>query len=118
MNIGIIGTRFNGELCPKLMSSYLPENCTMIISGGAVGVDKCAVECAIINNIPYKEILPNYSFFGKQAPLVRNVSIVKESDKVIAFWDHKSRGTAHTIRECIRLKVPVEIVGIDCIVKN
>jgi hypothetical protein len=32
---------------------------------------------------------------------------------VIAFWDGKSRGTAHTIGEARRRGIPVEVVSAD-----
>lgn len=113
MTIGVIGTRNVTGVSLELFSKYIPNNCTLIISGGARGVDRIAKEYANENGIPIREILPDYDFFGRKAPIVRNTTIVKSVDKVVAFWDYRSRGTAHAIRECIRLDVPVKIIAIS-----
>lgn len=112
MKLGIIGSRQAKALGYDDIRENIPDNCTMIISGGAVGVDTMAEIVAKQMNINFKKILPDYKIFGRTAPLVRNSEIVKQSDKIIAFWDHKSTGTAHAIRECIRLNKPVEIISI------
>jgi hypothetical protein len=43
-----------------------------IVSGGAIGIDRCAKEYAIRNNITLREFLPEYNKFGRSAPLKRN----------------------------------------------
>ena len=40
MKIAIIGSRNLTVLHPE---HYIPSNCTEIVSGGAVGIDSCAV---------------------------------------------------------------------------
>lgn len=72
---------------------------TEIISGGAKGVDTLAKRFAEENNILWKEYLPDYKQFGKQAALQRNTLIVEDSDVIIAFWDGHSRGTKDTIKK-------------------
>ena len=35
-----------------------------------------------------------------------------EADLVLAFWDMSSHGTAHTITECIRRRIPVKVIDL------
>jgi hypothetical protein len=44
--------------------------------------------------------------------LTRNIKMVKACDRVIAFWDGFSYGTAHTIAWAVRLKKPVQIYSV------
>ncbi len=44
-------------------------------------------------------IRPEYDKFpAKSAPIIRNETIVKMSDILLAFWDGKSKGTLSTIK--------------------
>lgn len=77
-------------------------NATEIIHGGAVGVDSIAEDAAEQCQIPTRVLRPDYKAHAncpKYAPLARNIEIVKLSDLVIAFWDGKSKGTLHTIKQ-------------------
>lgn len=112
MKVAIIGSRNAGKLTVFKISQHVPADCTQIISGGATGVDSLAEQYARENNIPFVEVTPDYKIFGRQAPLVRNSKIVELADKVLAFWDYQSKGTAHTISECVRLNVPFEIISL------
>ena len=44
--------------------------------------------------------LPEYSRYGRGAPLKRNPQIIEYADVVIAFWDGKSKGTKYVIDNC------------------
>ena len=112
MKVAIIGTRDAAGFKSEQITEHLPKECSVIISGGAVGIDTAAEHYAKEHSIPFRKILPDYSMFGKRAPLVRDTQIVKEADLVLAFWDMKSRGTSFTIAECIRLGVAVQIIKI------
>lgn len=94
MKVAVIGSR---NITVENLGDYLPEGTSEIISGGAVGVDRCAKVYAAEHNIKYTEFLPEYSRYGKAAPLKRNEQIVMYADTVIAFWDGHSRGTKYTI---------------------
>lgn len=109
MKIAIIGSR---SVVVENIGEYLSKGVTEIVSGGAKGVDTCAKNYAIQNNINLKEFLPEYNKYGKAAPLKRNLQIVEYADEIIAFWDGKSRGTKYVIDACERLgkKVSVFIV--------
>ena len=84
MKIAVIGSR---GLTVSNLEKYLPKETTEIVSGGAVGIDTCAKEYAIKNNIKLIEFLPEYEKYGRSAPLRRNLSIIDYADCVIAFWD-------------------------------
>ena len=97
MKLAIIGSR---QLNISDLSGYIPPQVTEIVSGGARGIDTCAKEYALANNLKYTEFLPEYQKYGRYAPLKRNTQIINYADRVIAFWDGKSKGTAFVIKEC------------------
>lgn len=97
MKLAIIGSR---NLIVENFDTYIPENTTEIVSGGARGIDTCAAKYAETNGIKLTVFLPEYNLYGKSAPLKRNLSIITYSDCVLAFWDGKSRGTKFVIDNC------------------
>lgn len=107
MKIAIIGSR---NIFIDDLGKYLPENVTEIVSGGAKGVDKCARKYAENHNIKITEFLPEYSKYGKAAPLKRNIQIIEYADEVLAFWNGKSKGTKHVIDSCEKLGKKVTVI--------
>ena len=97
MKIAIIGSR---NLKVEALDEYLPSEVSEIVSGGAVGIDSCAREYAIRNEIKLTEFLPEYDKYKRGAPIVRNRKIVEYADEVIALWDGESRGTLSVIKYC------------------
>mgnify|MGYP000350227976 FL=1 len=69
MKIAVIGSR---SLVVNNLEKYLPKDVDEIVSGGAIGIDRCAKEYAIRNNITLREFLPEYNKFGRSAPLKKN----------------------------------------------
>ena len=110
MKLAIIGSR---SLTNVDIRKYLPEGVTEIVSGGAKGVDTCAERYAKANGIPFKCFLPNYSLYGKRAPLMRNLQIAAYSDEVLVFWDGESRGTEFTINAFRRENKNTRIIICD-----
>jgi len=110
VKVAVIGSR---NLTVPNLGDYLPTECIEIISGGAKGVDTSAREYAETYGIKLTEFLPNYSKFGRGAPLKRNLEIIKASDMVLAFWDGKSKGTAYVIKECEKLGKSVRIIQLE-----
>lgn len=106
MKVAVIGSR---GLCVSDLGKYLPENTTEIVSGGAKGVDTSAREYALSHGIKLTEFMPEYTRFGRSAPLKRNISIIEYADIVLAFWDGKSRGTKFVIDNCRKLGVEVRV---------
>lgn len=107
MKVAIIGSR---NITNIHLSNYLEKEVTEIVSGGAKGVDTSAKKYAEMNGIKLTEFLPEYEKYGRIAPLKRNIEIINYSDKVIAFWDGKSRGTKFVIDNCKKLNKPITIV--------
>ena len=100
MKIGIVGSRTFTDL--GLVEDYirnLPLD-SIIISGGARGVDSCAAKVARDKGLQVVEYLPDYEMYGRRAPLLRNITIINSSDYLIAFWDGQSHGTKHVIDYC------------------
>lgn len=110
MKVAIVGSR---RLYVSNIGDYLSAEITEIVSGGAKGVDSSAREYALKNNIRLTEFLPEYNKYGKAAPLKRDVQIINYADKVIAFWDGKSKGTKYVIENCKKTNTPVDIIYID-----
>ncbi len=107
MKVAVIGSR---GITVNNLSDYLPPDTTEIISGGAKGVDSCARDYAVANNIKLTEFLPEYKKYGKRAPLLRNITIIENADIVFAFWDGSSRGTKFVIDKCIEYGKDVRII--------
>lgn len=107
MKIAIIGSRSIKKI--NHLAQYIPAEVSAIVSGGAVGVDQIARQFAISHGLPIEEYLPDYAQFGKRAPLIRNIDIIKAADLVLAFWDGSSRGTAFVVKKCRAMGVPVRL---------
>jgi len=107
MKVAVIGSR---GLTVNNLEKYLPKETTEIVSGGARGIDTCAREYAVKNNIKLTEFLPEYEKYGRSAPLKRNLLIIDYADYVLAFWDGKSHGTKYVIDNCKKKNKPVRIL--------
>ena len=106
MRVAVIGSR--GLLVDDL-GKYLPDDTTEIISGGAKGVDASAREYALRHGLKLTEYLPEYSRYGRAAPLKCNITIIENADLVLAFWDGASRGTKFVIDNCEKRNIPIKI---------
>ena len=106
MKVAVVGSR---SISKADISRYIPPDTDLIISGGAIGVDKLAEEYADKKGIKKLILYPEYELYGKSAPLIRDKLIVDHADLVIAVWDGASRGTEFTISYAKRRGVPCEI---------
>lgn len=106
MKVAIIGSRglLVGDLTP-----YLPPDTTEIVSGGAMGIDRCAARYAREKGLILTEFLPDYEQYGRGAPLRRNLQIIDYADLVLAFWDGTSRGTRYVIENCQKKGKPIKV---------
>lgn len=80
------------------LSPYIPKETTLIISGGAKGIDTIAEKYADKHKISKLILLPQYNLYGKSAPIKRNEMMVNIADTVIIVWDGNSRGTQFTLQ--------------------
>ena len=110
MKIAVIGSR---NITVTDLSIYISD-CDEIVSGGAKGVDSCAAEYAEKIGVPLTVFLPQYDRYGRAAPIVRNKEIVNYADKVVAFWDGKSKGTLSVIKYAQKSEKPCEIILCEC----
>ena len=106
MKIGIVGSR---NVTVSNLADYV-TGCDEIVSGGAVGVDRCAAAYARENGIKLTEFLPDYPHYGRAAPIVRNKQIVEYADKILAFWDGSSKGTLSVIRYAEKIGKACEVI--------
>ena len=79
------------------LEKYIPEETTMIISGGADGIDSLAERYADKHRISKLILRPQYNLYGKAAPLKRNEQMVELCDMALVIWDGSSRGTRYTM---------------------
>ena len=94
MKVAVIGSR---SIFAIDIGMYISDG-DEIVSGGASGVDSCAAEYAKNNGLKLTVFLPQYDRYGRAAPIVRNKKIVDYADKIVAFWDGKSKGTLSVIK--------------------
>lgn len=106
MKVAVIGSR---SITDADISRYIPPDASLIISGGAIGVDTLAEKYADKKGIKKLILYPDYEIYGKSAPLIRDKLIVDHADLVIAVWDGISSGTEFTISYAKRRNVPCEI---------
>lgn len=111
--LAVVGSRsFNNyELLEEEIDKLSSETkIAQIISGGAKGADTLGEMYASKHDIPITIYKPDWKKNPRGAGLLRNMHIVNSSDMMIAFWNHKSPGTKHSI-ECAQKKgIPVKIV--------
>ena len=85
----------DGEMKIESFIKYLSSG-TIVIHGGAQGVDSCIEKCCRAYGITTKVVRPLYND-KREYYLYRNAEMVGMCDIVYAFWDGKSRGTKFTI---------------------
>ena len=107
MKLAIIGSR---TLTDIALDRYVHEEVEEIVSGGAVGIDRCAAEYARRKGLKLTEFLPQYEQYGRAAPIVRNKEIVEYADRILVFWDGHSRGTKSVIEYAHKLEKACEVV--------
>lgn len=93
MRIAIVGSRtYPDERAVREFVRSLPEG-TIIVSGGAAGVDTWAAKAARKRGLKVVEHRADWEALGDVAGPIRNTAIVEDSDEIVAFWDGVSTGT-------------------------
>lgn len=115
-NIAVVGSREWDDL-PLLHSELARiEGPWRIVSGGAVSVDRMAVEWwrkymrPIIGLDPII-FLPRWDRYGRSAGFKRNQLVVSVADEVLAFWDGRSPGTKLTIDLANKKGLPMTVIN-------
>lgn len=81
-----------------------------VVCGLARGPDLAGKEWAKSMGIPVKEFPANWEQFGRKAGALRNIEMAEYADELLAYWDGKSRGTQHMIKDMENRKKKVHIV--------
>ena len=110
MKLLIVGSR---AITDFDISSFVPENVDLIITGGAAGIDTLAEKYADKMKISKLVLRPKYSVYKRSAPLKRNDFMVDICDEILAFWDGLSKGTKHTIAYAEKRGKPIRIITIQ-----
>jgi predicted Rossmann fold nucleotide-binding protein DprA/Smf involved in DNA uptake len=125
MKIAIVGSRptYNKDIDNHTRESVyayigtLPKD-TVIVSGGAPGVDTWATDAAAFYGLPEPTVFkaewdkyapPPGSNRKNPAGMIRNQQIIDEADLVVAFWLNGSKGTKNSIDKARRAGKPVVI---------
>lgn len=119
MKIAIIGSREKYLAAPWIVKQQVREYVedlprdTIIVSGGARGVDSYAEQAARGCGLPLTLFLADWATHGKAAGFIRNKLVVDEADRVVAFWDGESRGTANALKQARVLGKQIEIFTVE-----
>jgi hypothetical protein len=108
--VAIVGSRnYPDEAAVRRYVDALPEG-TVVITGGARGVDTWAEQSARLRGLEVVVHLADWNKHGRAAGMIRNTTIVNDADRGVAFWDGQSRGTMDTVRKMRRAGKPIEVI--------
>ena len=115
MKIAVVGSRDYPDLNQVrdyIMNMFDPA-IDVLVSGHAAGVDSMAELTA--NRLGIKKIIfsADWHKFGRGVGFARNKLIVKECDRLVAFWHNGSRGTENTINEALKANKKIDLFRSD-----
>lgn len=123
MYILVVGSRsitdysFIKSYLDNLIHENYPDADIFIVSGGAIGVDTFAERYADENG--YKKVImpAEWDKYGKSAGYRRNTRMhefiaSKPARMVVAFWNGRSKGTAHSFQLAEKYHNELKIVKI------
>lgn len=101
MNLAVVGS--SGFKDYNILSTVVCElrkiyKISTIVSGGSKGADTLAEIYAKENKLNMLIFPAEWDKYGKSAGFIRNSTIWDNSDLGVAFWDGKSKGTAHSFK--------------------
>ncbi len=103
-------TRYKDVEDAVLFGSITP---TVILSGGANGVDKLGEQWAVEYNRPLEVYPADWERYGRGAGFKRNALMASKADALIAVWDGKSHGTHHMIQIANNMGLKVFVYKVD-----
>ncbi len=118
MTIAISGSRefSDYEFIRKHFYKYLDglDTCGPfeIRFGDCRGVDATMLAICKKDHINHRIFYANWDFWGKAAGPKRNEKMLRNADVLLAFWNHKSRGTKSAIDIATKNGIPVIIFDI------
>lgn len=83
---------------------------TLLISGMAAGPDTMGLDWAKKYDVPFECYPAQWRKFGKVAGFHRNIQMADRAERLVAFWDGRSRGTRHMIEVAREKGLIVEVV--------
>ena len=90
IKLSVIGTSdFNDFDLLKL--ELAKEDIDVMVIGGKLGPDELCQEYAIARDIPIQVFLPDYRNYGRAANYERNLEMIRNSNRIILFWNHYSK---------------------------
>lgn len=117
IRIGVSGSRtiqnkdFVFQQLDYYLSRLIKYNECIIIHGGAKGFDSICEKYAQKREIKTEIYLPEYDKYPpKIAPILRNQTIVDNSDYFIAIQQDNSKGTQDAINKAIKRGLPIKII--------
>lgn len=81
-----------------------------VVSGCARGADRLGERYATERRKKLRQFPANWTKHGRAAGPVRNWEMAHNAEKLLAFWDGKSRGTAHMIDTARKQGLKVAVV--------
>ena len=93
------------------LEKYVPEDTTMIVTGGADGIDTLAEQYADKKRLSKLVLRPQYSLYGRGAPLKRNEKLVEICDMALIIWDGVSKGSEYTIKYAKKMGKKVILIN-------
>lgn len=95
----------------RVLKEYAGWDAELIV-GGAAGADRLAEHVGRELKMKVTVVKPRWDVHGTAAGPIRNekmVAMLADDDVVVAFWDGKSRGTAHTVRVAEKAGIRVRV---------
>lgn len=82
----------------------------VLISGGAPGADTLGERWADEHNFTGQLIPAEWDKFGKSAGPIRNKKMADIADRLVLFWDGKSRGSKNMLQHARDKGIPYKII--------
>lgn len=95
------------------LTPHIPAGVSLIITGGAKGVDTLGEVYAREHGIPTLTVKPVYEKYGRAAPIRRNEEMVDMADAVLVIWDGVSRGSRYTAEYARKKGKDVTVVEVQ-----
>jgi YspA, cpYpsA-related SLOG family len=102
--VAVVGSRDFADLGRvRRFIASLPAG-VVVLSGGARGVDRCAIDAARARGLRWLEYFADWDRDGLYlAGRIRNQRVAERCDRMVAFWDGRSTGTQDAFTRALEL---------------